>query len=38
MYLEGKLLNLTLINSPPTPCQAAGQKENITIQYCVWAN
>jgi len=35
MYLEGKLLSLTLVNSLPTPCQEAGQKETITIHYCV---
>ena len=35
MCLEGKLLSLTLVNSPPTPCQAAGQTETTNIQYCV---
>jgi len=35
MYLEGKLLSLTLVNPPPTSCQAAGQTETIPLQYCV---
>jgi len=37
MYLEGKLLSLTLVNSPPIPPQAARQTEAITIlyMYCV---
>jgi len=26
-----KLLSLTSVNSPPTPCQAAGQTETITV-------
>ena len=38
MYLEEKLLSLTLVNSLPTPCQEAGQKETIAIQYCVRPN